>query len=287
MFIANPIYDVVFKYLMEDQACAKGIISGITGKEITHLDLKPQEITHEEKEYLIGIHRIDFHATIKEANGETHDVIIEIQKSDVDGVVQRFRNYLGDRYKDPDWLPIITIYFLNFMFKNKELPAVIHVNRQYTNASTGKALAIKDQFIEKLTHDSTIIQIPKLAPSLQTTLDKMLRVFSQKYVTNDGKQIKLHEDESTIKDPILQKIIRRLTKAWSDADVRKKMEIEDEIHLAFEAKAREKEELLVVIDKKNKTIDEEKKRSEEKDKTISDQDKEIAELKKQLAKAKK
>jgi hypothetical protein len=45
MHIANPIYDVVFKYLMEDAKVAKLLISSIIGEEIEELDFRPQEFT--------------------------------------------------------------------------------------------------------------------------------------------------------------------------------------------------------------------------------------------------
>ena len=39
MHIANPIYDVVFKYLMEDSKIAKLMISSITGEIINKIKL--------------------------------------------------------------------------------------------------------------------------------------------------------------------------------------------------------------------------------------------------------
>jgi hypothetical protein len=45
MYIANPIYDVVFKYLMEDSQVAKLLIGKIIGKEIEQLEPRPQEVT--------------------------------------------------------------------------------------------------------------------------------------------------------------------------------------------------------------------------------------------------
>jgi hypothetical protein len=39
MQIANPIYDVVFKYLLEDNKIAKKLISLIIGEEIQSLTL--------------------------------------------------------------------------------------------------------------------------------------------------------------------------------------------------------------------------------------------------------
>jgi hypothetical protein len=43
--IANPIYDIVFKYMMEDNAVAKLLLSSIIGNEVTYLDSNPQEYT--------------------------------------------------------------------------------------------------------------------------------------------------------------------------------------------------------------------------------------------------
>ncbi|MDR3308991.1 MAG: hypothetical protein LBS80_03455, partial [Tannerella sp.] len=45
MKIANPIYDVVFKYMMEDNKAAKKFISVIIGEEVTELDFADREVT--------------------------------------------------------------------------------------------------------------------------------------------------------------------------------------------------------------------------------------------------
>ncbi len=47
MQIANPIYDVVFKYLMEDAKVAKLMISSIIGEHIEKLAFLPQEFIAE------------------------------------------------------------------------------------------------------------------------------------------------------------------------------------------------------------------------------------------------
>jgi hypothetical protein len=43
MLIANPIYDVVFKFLMEDAKIAKLLLSSIIGENIEELSFLPQE----------------------------------------------------------------------------------------------------------------------------------------------------------------------------------------------------------------------------------------------------
>ncbi len=48
MQIANPIYDAVFKFMMEDKRVAKLIIGAITGFEIEDVELRPTEIVTDE-----------------------------------------------------------------------------------------------------------------------------------------------------------------------------------------------------------------------------------------------
>ena len=44
MMIANPLYDVVFHFLMEDITIAKSLIGHIIEKEIIHLEPNPTVI---------------------------------------------------------------------------------------------------------------------------------------------------------------------------------------------------------------------------------------------------
>ena len=49
VIIANPIYDIVVKYLMADLDVARGVISTIIDEEIVMLDFKSQEHMHKLK----------------------------------------------------------------------------------------------------------------------------------------------------------------------------------------------------------------------------------------------
>lgn len=115
MIIANPIYDVVFKRLMEDQRVAKFFVETLTGESIQDIELKPQEFTYyrelelaskgeagfealRERMYgMLGlaVYRVDFIATIRTPEGEFKKVLIEIQKAKNSVDLMRFRNYLG------------------------------------------------------------------------------------------------------------------------------------------------------------------------------------------------
>ena len=76
MIIANPIYDVVFKYLLEDTEIARELLSTILNENILYLEVKPQETATEVVSGNIRIIRFDFKATIELPNGDMKKVLI-------------------------------------------------------------------------------------------------------------------------------------------------------------------------------------------------------------------
>ena len=78
--IANPIYDAVFKFLMEDKKVAKILLSALLKKEIIDLEMRRHEYTSMEQTR-ISLFRIDFSAKIREDDGSEHLVLIELQKT--------------------------------------------------------------------------------------------------------------------------------------------------------------------------------------------------------------
>ena len=73
-------------------------------------------------------------------------------------------------------LPITTIYILGFNLSNLE-SACVHVAREYRDMIDGQPLTTKSNFIEKLTHDSFVVQVNRIAGRFRTPLDKLLSVF--------------------------------------------------------------------------------------------------------------
>ncbi len=125
MLIANPIYDLAFKFLLENLEIAKGIISTIIDEEILHIDFQAKESTIRLPSKFTFFH-LDFIARIRDKQGNSKNILIELQKSNVALDILRFRRYLGSQYRKeedvvkPDGstakesLPIIAIYFLGF-----------------------------------------------------------------------------------------------------------------------------------------------------------------------------
>ena len=280
MQIANPIYDVVFKYLMDDNKVAKLLLSAIIGEEIVDLEYRPTEMKTDLTAKSITVYHIDFGAKIRSEDGTEKLVIIEIQKAKLATDIMRFRKYLGAQYSNPEnvqevhesaegykkALPIISIYFLGHSLDLIKAP-VVKVQREYIDLSTGNTIHEKEYFIESLTHDSFIIQIPYLKDNRKTELLKVLSIFDQSNRELDFHILNVNEQEFPEK---YRDIIRRLQQANSDSDVRHRMGIEDIYIEDYRQTERQIEKM--------------KKSLEEKDKQLEDKDKLIEELKKQLKK---
>ena len=253
MQIANPIYDVVFKYLMGDAKVAKLMISSIIGEDIENLAFLPQEFIAEIEKSAgakiskrkqirmdpLTVYRLDFSANIKTAEGYKK-VIIELQKAKFPTDIMRFRKYLGEQFSNKEnfqkvkvgsrfrktGLPIISIYFLGHKLDYTKSSA-IKVSRQYIDLMTNKIIETKETFIESLTLDSYVIQIPYLTDKRRNDLEILLSVFDQRNnVDKDHHILSVKESEFPEK---YRPIIRKLQKAVEDSEVRKKMNMEDGI----------------------------------------------------------
>ncbi|MBP6386398.1 MAG: hypothetical protein KA327_07210, partial [Pseudarcicella sp.] len=60
MIIANPIYDTVFKKMMENERVAKFFIGTLLDQEIENIEVKPQEFTYTNELLGLAVFRLDF-----------------------------------------------------------------------------------------------------------------------------------------------------------------------------------------------------------------------------------
>jgi hypothetical protein len=282
MLIANPIYDTVFKYLMENSDIARGIISEIIGEKIEHLEFKTQENVLKIENKLTFYH-LDFIAKIKQEDGGYKTVLIELQKSSTPTDIIRFRRYLGEQYKKEEEikgkdggivkepLPIISIYILGY-YLSRTLPGVIKVNRLYTDVLEGKVVKERNEFIECLTHDSYVIQIPALRLQMKSRLEYILSIFKQEKFIDDDHHLKSYDYE--IKDELMKKILKQLEKAAANKELLHQLDLEEMALREFESTVGRLEKKL---EQKDKTIEEKDKTIEEKDKTIEENKKTIEE----------
>ena len=98
--IANPIYDSVFKYLMEDERITKTILSALLKKDVVEVEMRKHEYSNAGRDK-ISMFRLDFAAKVRHEDGSLKLILIELQKTWLETETLRFRQYLGTQYSDP------------------------------------------------------------------------------------------------------------------------------------------------------------------------------------------
>jgi hypothetical protein len=275
--------------MMNDDKVARLLLSAIIGREIVSLEFRPTE-HHFPMGELLAVMRMDFSARVLDEHGNQELIILELQKAKLASDIMRFRRYLGEQYSNkenlvrepkPEYpyrkaLPILSIYFLGHTLEFAKAP-VLRVNRAYIDAATGEKILEKEEFIESLTHDSIIIQIPYLKGRRRTELEQLLSLFDQSSATDDHHLLNVSEEDLPER---YRPMIRRLQKAIADPGVRQTMEAEDDLIEEFRDYQRMISAKENIIDEKEKTIEEKEKTIEEKEKTIEEKKKTIEEKKK-------
>ncbi|MDR0700086.1 MAG: hypothetical protein LBG28_12875 [Tannerella sp.] len=319
--IANPIYDTVFKRLMENQRIAKFFISAILEQPVEDLQVLPQEFSYkldetkvadrdkdkgketdkveeeENAQYFYAFFRLDFMATIRDSKGNLRKILIELQKSWETLDVIRFRKYLGEQYKRVDIidgketvLPITTIYILGNNLAEIDCPC-IKVGRTYTDMLNKRPINAKSKFIENLTHNSYVIQAGRITDVRYTTnLDKLLSIFEQRYfVKEDSVARKEYPYQPDDEDMTL--ITDLLYEIGADPKEQKQIEDEEEalriINNVKDPLKRSLEEKEKTIEEKEKTIEEQAKSLEEQAKSLEEQAKSLEEKDKTIEESKK
>lgn len=238
--VANPIYDSVFKYLMEDERIARTLLSALLKKNVVSVEMRPNEYSNTD-EKRISIFRIDFGAKIREEDGSEHIILIELQKTWRMTETIRFRQYLGVQYENKRNvneegmpLPIVSVYLLGHKVGDIKEP-VVYVSRKYLDYDSNEITeGVPDPFVESLTHDSIIVQIPYLRNSARNHLDRVLCFFDQSYIMEDPHLVNL-SDRDIEDNEEMRRIVMRLANAASIPEIRHTMNIEDEIFSELES----------------------------------------------------
>ena len=109
---------------------------------------------------------------------------------------------------------------------------VRHYAYDYNDQRVEKGLP--DPFIDSLTHDSIIVQIPLLRGQVNNRLDRVLSIFDQSKMSQESRKM-LNIDDSLYGDDVeMQHILRRLLSAATNEKVRQDMNVEEEFLSAIE-----------------------------------------------------
>ena len=242
--VANPIYDSVFKFLVEDERIAKTLLSALLKKEVVEVHVRRHEYTNGSRDK-ISMFRIDFGAQVKESDGSQHLILIELQKTWLETETLRFRQYLGAQYSNPEnilkednpdgyAIPMVTVYLLGHRVGDIDEPVLYVNHKSYNYDGVEVTKGMPDPFVESLIHNSIIVQIPLLRGQVNNHLEKVLSVFDQTMKDKHNRQVLNIDDKKYEDDEDMLYILRRLTMAASDTKLRQDMNVEDEFFSAIE-----------------------------------------------------
>ena len=246
--VANPIYDSVFKYLMEDERIAKTILSALLKKEVIHVTVRPHEYSNTTRDTL-SMFRIDFAATVREREGgaiKDRIVLIELQKTWLNTETLRFRQYLGAQYSNKNNMreadekgfayPMVAVYLLGHKVGNIKEP-IVYVNHDVFDYNGNVVADVNEEpFVESLTHNSIIVQIPLLHGNVNNRLEKVLSVFDQTQVEGDTQQVLKIDEDKYADDSDMLYVLHKLTAAAANSEMRQDMNVEDEYFSAIETR---------------------------------------------------
>ena len=243
VYVANPLYDTVFKYLMEDERIARTMLSALLQKQVVDVKMRRHEYPNIMRE-TISMFRVDFAATIREDDGKEHLILIELQKTWLETETLRFRQYLALQYNNKEnmrkdtggkyALPTVAVYLLGHRVGDIDKAIVYAKHKIYDYDGNEVALDQPDPFVESLQHDSIIVQIPLLRGKVNNRLEKVLSVFDQSQIHTDDPKFLRVDENSYADDDDMAYIVHRLQSAASNPDIRNSMNAEDEFFKAIE-----------------------------------------------------
>ncbi|MEA2043336.1 MAG: hypothetical protein U9N85_12410 [Bacteroidota bacterium] len=318
LVIPNPIYDVVFKYLMEDNQSAKIILSTLINEKIKKLTFEP--LSHTEKiqdpktDKIIKLFHLDFTAIIEKPNGKEELIMIEIQKANKANDIFRFKRYISANFQRKQEeeiinprtqavekinkpIRLIPIFILNFRIENEVNDLIIKTNREKIGIFKKKSLKNDNEFIDNLSFDIWVIQLPNLKniekkdyenDDYKTKLYLLLKLFDQEAQNKNNKHRLLIIKKLFPK--FLERVINRLKSADADnPDLEEQMNAEDEYLAELIKRDNEISYFKQVLEKTTgeleKTtgeLEHERELRKQKDKVLGEKDKIIIEYAKTL-----
>ena len=293
IYVANPLYDAVFKYLMEDDRIAKTILAALLKKKVVNVEIRRNEYANVTRRESISMFRIDFAATVLDEDNKPHLMLIELQKTWLPTETLRFRRYLALQYNNEEnmlkedngkyAIPMVAIYLLGHCVGQVKEP-VVYVNHQAYDYD-GKLVkdGMPDPFVESLQHDSIIVQIPLLHGRVNNRLEQVLCVFDQENVADNKKVIKVDERQFE-GDTDMEYIVRRLQSAAADPEMRYQMNVEDEYFRELEGRDTLIMEKDKQIEKQNTQIEKQNTQIEKQNTQIEKQNTQIEKQNTQIEK---
>lgn len=268
MVVANPIYDTVFKFLMEDERIARTILSALLKMDIIRVELQPDTIQRSLRDAL-SVCRLCFTARLDDHNKKSCSISF-LKTRHPHEIISLFPLQQSD----------ILIYLLGHCVGDIEEPVIYVRHHAYDYNENLVTKGIPNAFVDSLTHDSIIVQIPRLHGKINNRLDEVLSIFDQSHKNSENQHILDLDDSVYAEDDIeMQRILRRLLIAASDVDMRMDMNVEDEYFSIIESrdtdimiKTRELAEKTVLLEQKEAQLEQKDAQLEQKDAQLEQKD---------------
>ena len=281
IYVANPLYDAVFKYMMEDERIAKTLLSALLQKTVIAVEMRRHEYPNISRD-AISMFRVDFAATVLEDDGSKNLILIELQKTWLETETLRFRQYLAVQYNNKEnmrketkgkyALPTVAVYLLGHCVGKFTEPVIYAKHKIYDYEGNEVPQETPDPFVESLQHDSIIVQIPLLRGRVNNRLEKILSVFDQSQIYPDDQRMLELDENKYADDAEMAHILHRLQSAAANPDIRNRMNAEDEFFQALEDRDTAIMQKDAAIMQKDATIMTQKKELEEQKAELDEKD---------------
>lgn len=290
--IANPIYDSVFKYMMQNNKVCIILLGALLNRDLVEVEVVNNEIIRADLKKF-AVLRLDFLAKIKNPDGTFEMVSIELQKAEKTTEIVRFRSYLaslydtrandvqviekknrkGDTVKIEKKTPyhIVAIYILGHALDGIDEPVIY--NGANPVGPTGKPIknALTNPFFSSLTHDTIIVQIPRLRKNVQSRVEQFLDIFDQSRVMPKNEHYLLIDNFDN-KPEGYETVVRQLAGAVSDKQTKIEMDLEDEYAEDIEDRI----ELEEILAETKEQLAQQKAQLSQKDEQLSQKDAQIS-----------
>ena len=236
IYVANPLYDAVFKYMMEDERIAKTLLSALLQKTVIAVEMRRHEYPNISRD-AISMFRVDFAATVLEDDGSKNLILIELQKTWLETETLRFRQYLAVQYNNKEnmrketkskyALPTVAVYLLGHCVGKFTEPVIYAKHKVYDYEGNEILQETPDPFVESLQHDSIIVQIPLLRGKVNNHLERVLSVFDQTLAYEEDRRVLRVDESQYAGDGEMEYIVHRLQSAAADPEMRYQMNAEE------------------------------------------------------------
>jgi hypothetical protein len=227
--------------------------------------------------------------------------MIELQKAKIAGDIFRFKRYICTNFQkkkesevvDPITrevekieapIRLIPIFILNFRIEDEINDLLIWTNRIKHGVFKGKRLKKNNEFIDHLTYDMLVVQIPNLSniseaefknDEYKSKIYYLLKIFDQDSQTDDKHRLVLMKQ---FFPDFMQRVIMRLQAADSNnPDLEEQMIVEDEYLAELVKRDNKISYFQQLATQEKQRAEEERQRAEEERQRAEQKDKELKE----------